>query len=59
MPYALVENLMTTEPRAMIENYRQEYNKNKPRSSLNYLAPESFILFTQSLPMQLVQKYGV
>jgi transposase InsO family protein len=44
------------EARAMIENYRQEYNKIRPHSSLNYLAPESFILFTQSLPMQLVQK---
>jgi transposase InsO family protein len=46
------------EARAMIENYRQEYNKIRPHSSLNYMAPESFILFTQSLPNQLVQNTG-
>jgi transposase InsO family protein len=46
------------EARAIIENYRQEYNKIRPHSSLNYLAPESFILLTHSLPKQLVQKLG-
>jgi transposase InsO family protein len=46
------------EARAMIENYRQEYDKIRPHSALNYLAPESFILFTQSLPKQLLQKTG-
>jgi transposase InsO family protein len=45
-----------TEDRAMIENYRQEYNKIRPHSSLNYMAPETFTLFTQSLPIHMVQK---
>lgn len=35
-----------TEARAMTENYRNEYNKIRPHSSLNYMAPETFILFT-------------
>jgi transposase InsO family protein len=47
-----------TEARAMIANYRQEYNKIRPHSSLNYMAPETFILFNQSLPIHLVQKQG-
>jgi len=38
------------EARAMVENYRQEYNKIRPHSSLNYMAPETFVIFTQSLP---------
>jgi transposase InsO family protein len=46
------------EAQAIIENYRVEYNKIRPHSSLNYLAPESFILFTQTLPIQLVQNTG-
>jgi transposase InsO family protein len=38
------------EAKAMIENYRKEYNKIRPHSSLNYMTPESFILFhTHSL----------
>jgi transposase InsO family protein len=33
------------EDRAIIENYRQEYNQIRPHSSLNYIAPESFVLY--------------
>jgi hypothetical protein len=39
------DKLILNEARAMIENYRQEYNKIKPNFSLNYMAPESFILY--------------
>jgi len=46
------------EARAMIENYRQEYNKIRPHSSLNYMAPETFVIFTKTLPNYLVQKSG-
>jgi transposase InsO family protein len=46
-----------TEARAMIENYRQEYNQIRPHSSLNYMAPQSFILY-QITNYNLVQKMG-
>ncbi len=53
------------EARAMIEIYRQEYNKIRPHSSLNYMAPETFIIFTnskfmpaKSLPLHMVQNTG-
>jgi transposase InsO family protein len=46
-----------TEARAMIENYRREYNKIRPHSSLNYMAPESFILY-QITNHNFVQKMG-
>jgi transposase InsO family protein len=45
------------EARAMIENYRKEYNKIRPHSSLNYMAPEAFILY-QITNHNLVQKTG-
>jgi transposase InsO family protein len=43
------------EARAMIEDYRKEYNKCRPHSSLNYFSPESFVCFSQNsstLPVQ-------
>jgi transposase InsO family protein len=44
------------EAKAMIENYRKEYNKIRPHSSLNYLAPETFILlfspYSSNQPVQ-------
>jgi transposase InsO family protein len=46
------------EARAMIENYRKEYNKTRPHSSLNYLAPETFILFHPHSSNQMVQNSG-
>jgi transposase InsO family protein len=46
-----------TEARAMAENYKQEYNKIRPHSSLNYMAPETFILY-QITNHNLVQKTG-
>jgi hypothetical protein len=46
------------EARVMIENYRKEYNKIRPHSSLNYMAPESFILY-QIMNRNLVQKRGL
>ena len=44
------------EARIMIEIYRQEYNKIRPHSSLNYMAPETFFLFTKSkiMPLKLL-----
>ena len=47
-----------TEATAMIENYRHEYNKIRPHSSLNYMSPENFFLFSKNLPINLLQKSG-
>ena len=46
-----------TEARAMTENYRNEYNKIRPHSSLNYMSPETFILY-QITNHNLAQKLG-
>jgi len=48
------------EAEAMIENYRQEYNKIRPHSALNYMTPEAFIYFTftKNASNQMVQNSG-
>ena len=48
------------EARALIENFRREYNSVRPHSSLGYTAPLSFISSFESLntSFQLVQSLG-
>ena len=46
------------EAKIMIENYRKEYNQTRPHSSLNYMAPKTFIFFTQNTNLKMVQKTG-
>ena len=48
------------EARALIENFRREYNSVRPHSSLGYTAPLSFISSFESrnTSFQLVQSLG-
>lgn len=46
------------ETRALIENFRREYNQVRPHSSLNYTAPLVFINPSQITSFHLVQQLG-
>lgn len=46
------------EARALIENFRQKYNRTRPHSSLNYTAPLVFIKSHHIASFHLVQQSG-